>query len=107
MKDSTSKFEWMSWISIMVRRLRKGDVHGAANVIACCQPSGGGRFSSVEQPWFERMVRHKELEGRHWELWAEMKPLITPSVRGNVRKTLLEQGWKIRPEDKPAALRAA
>lgn len=103
MRVSNSKYHWMSWIAEMLRRLRSGDVEGAANMIACCIDHRGQDHPKEESLWLEKMLRHPELAGRHWEIWTAMKPVISQQYRGLVRERLLQASWKIRPEDKIAA----
>ncbi|MEK7600692.1 MAG: hypothetical protein AAB463_01895 [Patescibacteria group bacterium] len=96
----TTKFHWMSWIGALVRYIREDDVEAAANVLACClgdvESGPGADETEMDVVWRRKMFQHKELDGRHKELWTAMRPLIVTAYQKATEKKLRGQfSWSI------------
>jgi len=87
------KWNWMSWLSVILRRLRKNDIEGAANTLANCL---GEPEDATDEEWMKKMYGHNELKGFHKQLWDLMQPLVEDGDRDATEKMLREKyAWSI------------
>ena len=95
--DKNSYYQWLAWLSQVLRHLRNGNLQRVANYLACSLPED--YFEKVDHVGARRMFTHAELVPYRTQLWAMMFPLIVPDCLSLVRQLLENYGWNIPMTD--------